>query len=80
MEELICMYADLDRLIDETALSKSERRVLEMQRQGYGLRDISEERNVSVQTCHTLLARAIKKLAEQARREWKIKNRRIENG
>lgn len=80
MEELICMYADLDRLIQEAPLTKSEKAVLEMKRSGYGSKEIAAERKVSVQTCDKLFSRAVEKLAEQARQNWKIKNRRIENG
>lgn len=80
MEELICMYADLDRLIQEAPLTKSEKAVLEMKRGGYGSKEIAAERKVSVQTCDKLFSRAVEKLAEQAKQNWKIKNRRVENG
>ena len=69
-EDVLCIYADLDRLIETCGLSKQERLVVDYLMQGYGLFDIAEYFGKSLQNFSILFKRACKKIVKQNNADW----------
>lgn len=70
VENRICAYADLDRLLNETPLSQKERLTVYELMNGYSIADIANYYDGMTQTYEKFFTRAIEKLAEQERKSW----------
>lgn len=69
-EDAICAYIDLDRIIEEADLSKSERVAIDGLMSGYMLSDIAERHNSIRQTYNKFYSRAVKKICQRAIDQW----------
>ena len=69
-EDVLCIYADLDSLIERCGLSDQERLIVDLMMKGYLLTDIAEHYGKTRQTFETLLKRAIKKIVKQNNADW----------
>lgn len=71
-EDLICLYIDLDRLIQavSSTLPASEAYTLGKYLEGYTAADICESDGVSRQAYNGYYARAVKKITAEARHQW----------
>lgn len=69
-EDILCIYADLDSLIERTDLSRSEREAVEYLMKGYALSDIAFHFGKSRQTYETVFRRAVKKIVRQNNADW----------
>jgi len=67
---VLCVYADVDRLIDGASLTQAERRVAEQVMRGYGITDIGDHYGCTAQTINTLFRRAVVKICRRNDREW----------
>lgn len=70
-EDMLCLYIDLDRLIESASLSPLQQTVVTEVMKGYSITDIAEELTVSKQLVATSLSRAADKIAETNNRIWK---------
>lgn len=69
-EDALCIYADLDRLIEKANLSPLERKTVEFVMYGYSIKDIAENFGKSRQLYNILLKRAVKKIVRENNLEW----------
>lgn len=69
-EDVICIYADLDSLIERTDLSPMEREIIMYLMKGYSLPDIAYHFGKTRGTCDTLFKRAIKKIVKRNDKDW----------
>lgn len=69
-EDVLCIYADLDSLIDRAGLSENERITVDWVMKGYVLSDIAEHYGKSRQNFEILFKRAIKKIAKRNTEDW----------
>lgn len=69
-EDVLCVYADLDRLIDRADLSPLERKTVELIMYGYSIKDIADNFGKSRQLYEILLKRAVKKIVKINNVEW----------
>lgn len=69
-EDMLCLYIDLDRLIESASLSPLQQTVVTEVMKGYSITDIAEELTVSKQLVATSLSRAADKIAETNNRGW----------
>lgn len=69
-EDVLCIYADLDSLIDRAGLSSSERMTIDLLMQGYVLSDIADNYGKSRQNFEMLFRRAIKKIVKRNNEDW----------
>jgi DNA-binding NarL/FixJ family response regulator len=69
-EDMLCLYIDLDRLIERASLSPLQQTVVTEVMKGYSITDIAEELTVSKQLVATSLSRAADKIAETNNRGW----------
>lgn len=69
-EDVICIYADLDSLIDRAGLSKQERLTVDLLMKGYILADIADHYGKSIQNFDILFRRAVKKIVRQNNADW----------
>lgn len=69
-EDILCIYADLDSLIERAGLSDGERITIDLLMKGYILRDISEYYGKSRQNFDILFRRAVKKIVKQNNMDW----------
>lgn len=69
-EDVLCIYADLDLLIEHTDLSPMERQTIKYVMEGYALPDIAEHFGKTRQTFEVLFKRAVRKLVKQNNAEW----------
>ena len=69
-EDVLCIYADLDSLIDRAGLSASERMTIDLLMQGYVLSDIADNYGKSRQNFEMLFRRAIKKIVKRNNEDW----------
>ena len=69
-EDALCIYADLDRLIDHAELSPLERKTVEFMMYGYTIKDIADNFGKSRQLYEILLKRAVRKIVKENNREW----------
>lgn len=70
IEDRICVYADLDRLLNEAPLSEKERITVYELMNGYSIADIASYYNGIPQTYEKFFTRALEKLAEQEKKSW----------
>lgn len=66
----MCIYADLDRLIERADLSPLERKTIEFLMYGYTIKDISENYGKSRQLYEILFKRAVKKIVKLNNEDW----------
>ena len=69
-EDILCVYADLDSLIERAGLSESERLTVDLLMKGYILSDIAEHYGKSRQNFDILLRRAVKKIVKRNNADW----------
>lgn len=69
-DEVICTYADLDRLIAECGLSKSEMYTVQKLMRGYSVTDIAEMNNIKHPTVSVWLRRAVQKICKANTLRW----------
>ena len=69
-EDVLCIYADLDSLIERAGLSEQERLTIDLLMQGYVLGDIAEYYGKSRQNFEILLKRAAKKIVRRNNADW----------
>lgn len=67
---MLCVYADLDSLIDRAGLSKQERLTVDLLMKGYILSDIADYYGKSIQNFDILFKRAAKKIAKRNTMDW----------
>ena len=69
-EDVLCIYADLDSLIERADLSDNERLTVDLMMKGYIISDIAEHYGKSRQNFEILLKRAIKKIVKRNNDDW----------
>lgn len=69
-EDVLCIYADLDSLIERAGLSKQERLTVDLLMKGYILADIAEHYGKSKQNFDILFRRAVKKIVKRNNMDW----------
>lgn len=69
-EDIICIYADLDSLIERAGLSNQERLTVDLMMKGYILSDIAEHYGKARQTFEILFKRAVKKIVKRNNADW----------
>jgi DNA-binding CsgD family transcriptional regulator len=69
-EDVLCVYADLDSLIEKAGLSDQELLTVNLLMKGYTLTDIADHYGKSRQNFDILLKRAIKKIVKQNNADW----------
>lgn len=69
-EDVICIYADLDSLIERAGLSEQEKLTIDLLMQGYTLPDIAEHYGKSRQNYEILMKRACKKIVKRNNTDW----------
>jgi len=74
VEDIVCIYIDLDSLIESCGLTPGENRVVQNLMMGYALSDIAEHYGVTRQTCSVLLKRAVEKIVAENDRRWMAVN------
>ena len=80
-EDVLCIYADLDSLIERAELSANERLTIDLLMKGYVLTDIAEHYGKSRQNFEILLKRAVKKIVKRNNADWEeITGGRIDDG
>ena len=67
---MICVYADLDSLLERCELSEWERKTIDLLMQGYTLIDIAEHFGKTRQNFEILLKRAVKKAVRRNNEDW----------
>lgn len=71
-EDAICIYADLDRLIETAGLSKAEWVTVQWLMRGYALSDIAEKYGKTRQTFEVFLKRAVDKIVKKNNSDWLV--------
>lgn len=69
-EDVLCLYADLDSLIERCGLSGAEHDTLKFVMDGYSLADIAEQCGKARQTVEIFFNRAVKKIVRQNNADW----------
>lgn len=69
-EDVLCLYADLDSLIERCGLSVAEQQAVDYVMKGYALSDIAENFGKTRQTLEIFFARAVKKIVKQNNADW----------
>lgn len=69
-EDVLCIYADLDSLIERTELSPLERETVEYLMKGYSLPDIADHFKKTRQQFEVLFKRAVKKIVKTNNTDW----------
>lgn len=69
-EDILCIYADLDSLIEKAGLSDQELLTVKLLMKGYIISDIADHYGKARQTFETLEKRAIKKIVKQNNANW----------
>lgn len=69
-EDVLCIYADLDSLIERAGLTENEKLIVDCLMKGYLLSDIAEHYGKSRQNCEILLKRAVKKIVKRDNADW----------
>lgn len=67
---MLCIYADLDSLIERAGLSENERLIVDLLMKGYIIADIAEYYGKSRQNVQILLKRAVKKIVKRNNEDW----------
>lgn len=69
-EDVLCLYTDLDSLIERCGLSASESETVKYVMEGYSLADIAEQYGKARQTVEIFFNRAVKKIVRQNNADW----------
>ncbi len=69
-ETMLCLYASLDSLIQQTMLTDKEREIIGWYMQGCAAKEISETMGVSRQAVSKTMHKAVRKLVAQNHAEW----------
>lgn len=69
-EDALCIYADLDRLIETADLSPLERKTVEFLMYGYSITDIAENFGKTRQSYEIMFKRAVKKIVAKNNKDW----------
>lgn len=69
-EDILCIYADLDSLIERAGLSDQELLTVKLLMKGYIISDIADHYGKARQTFEILEKRAIKKIVKQNNANW----------
>lgn len=69
-EDVLCIYADLDSLIERAGLSDQEKLTVDLLMKGYALSDIGEHYGKSAQNFDILMRRAVKKIVKRNNTDW----------
>ena len=67
---MLCIYSDLDSLIERAELSDNERLTVDLLMKGYILSDIAEHYGKSRQNFEILFRRAVKKIVKRNNDDW----------
>lgn len=67
---MLCIYADLDSLIERAGLSDAERMTVNYLMQGYILADIADHFGKTRQSLEILFKRAVKKIVKRNNSDW----------
>jgi DNA-binding CsgD family transcriptional regulator len=70
-EELICLYADLDRMIERCSFTKKQKEVLDLYMVGYNEQDISEVLNIRPDVVEGIIDSICKKIKHENDLAWK---------
>lgn len=70
-EIIVCVYADLDRLVSKANLTKIQRDILALYGLGWDIVEIADKRDTSVQNINQILNRACNTIEEINDLEWK---------
>lgn len=80
-EDVLCIYADLDSLIERAGLSEQERLTVDLLMQGYTLPDIADHYGKSRQNFELFLKKACKKIVKRNNADWEeYTGARIDDG
>lgn len=71
-EDVICIYADLDRLIEKARLNDVQKEFIELYMKGYTEKDIAEIHNRKEVTVNSTINSACKKIVEANFESWKL--------
>lgn len=69
-EPIICVYVDLEALINKCHFSPTERRIIDDLMYGYTMTDVAEMLHVTKQTVNSALNRAVAKICEENNKNW----------
>ena len=69
-EDIICIYAYLDSLIDRAELSPMENQTVQYLMKGYIMSDIAEHFGKTRQTFEVIFKRAVRKIVRANNAEW----------
>ena len=69
-EDILCVYADLDSLIERAGLSEQEKLTVDLLMKGYMLQDIADHYGKSRQNFDILFRRAVKKIVKLNNADW----------
>ena len=69
-EDVLCIYADLDSLIERADLSPAESETVLYLMKGYMIADIAEYFGKTRGTCETLFKRAVRKIVKRNNADW----------
>lgn len=69
-EHLICLYADLDTLLEEVDFTQGQGRLVDRLMEGYTLSDVAMELGVSKQSVHRQLQRIVLKIITTHQTRW----------
>ena len=69
-EDILCIYADIDSLIDRAGLSENERLTVDLVMKGYAIKDIAEYYGKSRQNFEILFKRSVKKIVKRNDADW----------
>lgn len=67
---MLCIYADIDRLVGKAGLSDGEALVVSWVMQGYAIADIADHYGKTRQSFEILFKRAVKKIVRANNWEW----------
>lgn len=80
-EDVLCIYATLDSLIERAGLSEQEMLTVYYLMQGYAMTDIAENYGKSRQNYDIMLKRAVKKIVRLNNADWEaVTGGRIDDG
>ena len=69
-EPVLCTYIDLDMLIDEAGLSRTEYKIIRWLMEGYAMSDIAEHHGTTARHVGILFNSAVKKICEADVQRW----------
>ncbi len=69
-DDVLCVYIDLDRMIDTAGLSPMEGQIVSLLMEGYALSDIADHFGHARQTAGVMFDRAVEKIVEANNAAW----------